>query len=47
MPSVALTVESGGVLRAASAGIGEDDGWQDPDSIGNATLVPGSAGDRL
>ena len=41
MPCVALSVDRNGVLNAAVFG-GSSGGWQGPDTVGSACLVPGS-----
>ena len=38
----ALTVDRNGVLNTALLDVGNGNGWQGPDTVGNASLVPGS-----
>jgi hypothetical protein len=39
---LALMVDRDGMLNAASLDLSAGGGWQGPDAIGNASLVPGS-----
>src|SRR5579864_5112156 len=39
---IALMVDTIGVLNVASLDVSTSDGWQGPDTVGSASLVPGS-----
>src|ERR1039457_5338971 len=39
---LALMVDRGGMLNVASLDLSAGGGWQGPDAVGNASLVPGS-----